>query len=227
MPLDLLAGGLVLEADQQPRAEHRLGLEHMLEAADGELRRVEILRVRREIHAGTGIALTHGADHFQLGGLEAVGEGHLVFVAITLDPDPHLGRQGVDHGNAHAVQAAGELVVLVGELAARVQLGEDQLDTGHALFRVDIHRHAASVVGHFQGMIGVQDDLHRLRVPGQGFVDAVVDDFLGKVVRPTGVGVHARAFAHRVEAREDFDGVCVIRASAGSGHGVSSSVVYE
>ena len=45
---------------------------------------------------------------------------------------------------------------------------------------------------------------------------------LGKVVRPTGVGVHARAFTHRVEAREDFDGVGVIRASAGSGHGVSS-----
>ncbi|CDF94315.1 hypothetical protein BN844_4929 [Pseudomonas sp. SHC52] len=44
------------------------------------------------------------------------------------------------------------------------------------------------------------------------------------MVRPTGVGVHAGTLAHRVEAREDFDGVCVIRASAGSGHGVSSSV---
>jgi len=71
-------------------------------------------------------------------------------------------------------------------------------------------------------MVSVKNDMHRLGVAGQGFVDAVVDDFLGKVVRPAGVGVHAGAFAHRVEAREDFDGVGVIRASAGSGHGVSS-----
>ena len=103
-----------------------------------------------------------------------------------------------------------------------MQLGKDQLDARHTLFGVNVHRHATTVVGHFQGMVGVKDDLHRLGVPGQGFVDAVVDDFLGKVVRPTGVGVHAGAFAHRVEAREDFDGVGVIRASAGSGHGVSS-----
>ncbi len=125
------------------------------------------------------------------------------------------------------MQAAGELVVLVGELAARMQLGEDQLDAGHTLFRVNVDRHATAVVADFQRMVGVQDDLHRFGVAGQGFVDAVVDDFLGEVVRPTGVGVHAGAFAHRVEAREDFDGVGVIRTSAGSGHKVSSSVIHE
>ena len=106
-----------------------------------------------------------------------------------------------------------------------MELGEDQLDTRHTFFRVNVHRHAPAVIADFQGVIGVQDHLHRFRMPGQRFVDAVVDDFLRKVVRPTGVGVHARAFTHRVEAREDFDGVCVIRASAGSGHGVSSLVV--
>ncbi|MNI78489.1 hypothetical protein D3C73_1348640 [compost metagenome] len=92
---------------------------------------------------------------------------------------------------------------------------------------MNVHRHATAVIADFQGMVGMQDDLHRLGVTGQGFVDAVVDDFLGEVVRPTGVGVHAGAFAHRVEAREDFDGVCVIRASAGSGHGVSSSACIK
>ena len=125
------------------------------------------------------------------------------------------------------MQTAGELVVLVGKLAARVEFGEDQLDARHTLFRVNVHRHAAAIVADFQRVVGVQDDLHRFGVAGQGFVDAVVDDFLGEVVRPTGVGVHAGAFAHRVEAREDFDGVGVIRASAGSGHRVSSSVIHE
>lgn len=179
---------------------------------------------RGEVHAGAGVALADAADHFQLAGLEAVGEGHLVFVAIALDPHADLARQGIDHRDADAVKAAGELVVLVGELAAGVQLGEDQLDTGHALFRVDVHRHAAAIVADLQRMVGVEDHLHRTGVARQGFVDTVVDDFLGQVVRPAGVGVHARPLADRVKAREDFDGVCVIGASAGIGHGFSSSV---
>lgn len=194
----------------------------MLEAADGEFRRIEVFRVRREVHAGAGVALADGADHFKVGGFVAIGKGHLVLVAVTLDLDADQGRQGVDHRNTHAVQTTGELVVLIGELATGVELGEDQLNTRHTLFRVNVHRHATTVVGHFQGVVSVENDMHRFGVPGQGFVDAVVDDFLGEVIRPTGVGVHAGAFAHRVEAREDFDGVGVIRASAGSGHGVSS-----
>ncbi|RMU60039.1 hypothetical protein ALP25_05494 [Pseudomonas syringae pv. syringae] len=226
MPLDFLAAGFVFEADQQTRAQNRLGLEHMLETADRKLRCIEILRIGGEINAGPGVALANGADDRQFGGLVAVSEGHFIFVAITLDPHPNLSGQRVDHGNAHAVQAAGELIVLVGKLAACVKLGEDQLDAGHAFFRVDVHRHAAAVVGDFERIVGMKDDLYRTRVPGQGFVDAVVDDFLSQVVGPRGVGVHARTFANRIEAREDFDGVCVIRASAGSGHGFSLSIFH-
>jgi hypothetical protein len=56
-------------------------------------------------------------------------------------------RQRVDHRHADPVQAAGEAVVLVRKLAAGVQPGEDQLDPGDALLGVDVHRHAAAVVG--------------------------------------------------------------------------------
>ncbi|MNP51324.1 hypothetical protein D3C76_1456330 [compost metagenome] len=38
MPFDFLAAGLVFKTDQQPRAQDGLGLEHVLEAADGEFR---------------------------------------------------------------------------------------------------------------------------------------------------------------------------------------------
>lgn len=216
VPLDALAGVLVLEHHAQARAQHRLGLEHMLEAADRELRRIEILRIRPEMHAGTGIALADRADDFQVAVLEAVGEGHPVLVGVALDAYLDPGRERVHHRDADPVQAAGELVVLVRELAAGMQLGKDQLDARHALFRVDVHRHAAAVVDDFQRVVLVQDHLHALRVAGQGFVDAVVDDFLGQVVGAGGVGVHPRALAHRVEAGKDFDGVCVV-----SSHGVS------
>ncbi|MNC52548.1 hypothetical protein D3C75_1019000 [compost metagenome] len=100
-----------------------------------------------------------------------------------------------------------------------MQLGEDQLDAADALLRVDVHRHAATIVEHLQRVVGVEDHLHRLGVPGQRLVDAVVDDFLGQVVGPAGVGVHARALAHRIEAGEDFDGFCGI---GGIGHGWDS-----
>ena len=194
----------------------------MLEAADGELEAVEILGVRPEVHAGAGVALAHRADHFQVAGLVAIGEGDAVLVAVAAHAHFDAGRQGVDHRDTDTVQTTGELVVLVGELTAGVQLGEDQLDAANALFRVDVDRHTAAVIGHFQGIVGMQDHLHRTGVTGQGFVDAVVDDFLGQVVGPAGVGVHARALAHRVQAGEDFDGVCVIGVLLG--HGVSYRV---
>src|SRR3989338_10565498 len=62
-------------------------------------------------------------------------------------------------------------------------------------------------------------------MPRRCFVDAVVDEFLGQVVGPASVGVHARAFSHRVEAGKDFDGIGVVRARTLLGHGVSCSSI--
>src|SRR5690606_3387606 len=118
---------------------------------------------------------------------------------------------------------AGELVVLVGELAAGVQLGEDQLDAGDAFFRVDVHRHAAAVVDHFQRVVLVEDHLDGRGVAGQRLVDAVVDDFLGQVVGARGVGVHARALAHRVQTGQYFDGIGVVGVLLGHKRFRSSS----
>ena len=103
------------------------------------------------------------------------------------------------------MQAAAELVVLVGELAAGVQRAEDDLYPGHTLLRVDIHRHAAAVVGHRDRAIAVQDHVDLAGMAGQGLVDAVVDDFLGQVVGAGGVGVHARALAHGLESGQDLN----------------------
>src|SRR5690606_34782387 len=150
MPLDLLASVLVLETDIQPGTEHRLCLEHMLEAADGEFRRIEVFRVGPEMHAGTGIAFANAANDLQLAALEAIGKMHAVLVAIALDGHLDTRRKRVDYGNPDPMQATGKLVVLVGKLAASMKLGEDQLDARNALFRVDIHRHAAAIVDDLQ-----------------------------------------------------------------------------
>jgi len=51
----------------------------------------------------------------------AVLEADVVFLAAALDPALEVFRERVDDRDADAVQAAGELVVLVGEFGAGVQ----------------------------------------------------------------------------------------------------------
>ena len=115
------------------------------------------------------------------------------------------------------MQAAGELVGLVGEFAAGVQAGEDELDAAHFLLGMDVDRHAAAVVRDLQGAVLEEGDVDLLAVAGDRLIDAVVDDLVGQVVGPRGVRVHARAAAHGLQAGEDFDiggGVGLIHRAA-------------
>ena len=64
----------------------------------------------------------------QRGGRLAVVERDPEDVAQLVDLDVEPGRQGVDDRGADAVQATGHLVAAAAELAAGVQLGEDELD---------------------------------------------------------------------------------------------------
>ena len=108
------------------------------------------------------------------------------------------------------MQAAGDFVVLVVEFSAGVQAREDQLDAAHLLLRMDVHRHAAAVVRHGQGVVLVQRDVDFLGVPGERLIDRVVDDFVREMVGTRGVGIHARAAAHGLETGKDFDVGCVV-----------------
>ncbi len=238
MPGVHFAGGFVGQLDRQPRAQHGLGAQQVLERAHRELGRVEVLRIRPEAQAGAGILLAHAADHFQRRSEIAIAEGDAVLGAFALDVQFHQGGQRVDHADAHAMQAAGEGVVVVVELAACMQAGQDQFHAGDLLFRVDVHRHAAAVIADFHAAILVQGDLDGTGVAGQRFVHRVVDHFLRQVVRAGGVGVHAGAALDRVKAGQDFDIGGVIagvhlcfkalerRASVRSGQGFCTPAVH-
>ncbi len=103
------------------------------------------------------------------------------------------------------MQAAGELVGLVRELAAGVQAREDQLDPADLLLRMDVDRHAATVVGHLQRAVLVEHDVDLLAVPGERLIDAVVDHLVRHMVRPLGVRVHPRPAPHGLQTAQDFD----------------------
>ncbi len=199
-PLVLLPGRFVAEGDPQPRTQHGLRLQRVLQLRDGELIGVEELRVGPEAHGRAGVALPHGAHHLELRGHGAVLEADVVLLAAALDPALEPPGQRVDDGHAHAVQAAGEPVRLVGELAARVQPREDQLDTAHLLLRMDVDGHATAVVGDLQRAVLEEDDVDLLAVPREGLIDAVVDDLMGQVIGPRGVRVHAGPAPHGLQA---------------------------
>ena len=174
-----------------------------------------------ERHLGAALALGV-ADHLQRRYRVAMDKFDVVFLAVAPDPQLQLARQRIDHGDADAVQAAGNLVGVLVELSAGVQLGHDDLGRRNAFALVDVDRNAAAIIAHRHRTIGVEHDFDRLGVAGQRLVDAVVDDLVHHVMQAgTVVGVadiHARPLAHGVEAlqhpdrfRAIFDGNGMLR----------------
>ena len=205
LPLLLLTALLDREADLEARAEHRLGLEHVLELRQRDLGAVEVRGIGPEAHRRSGVVLADVAHHFELRVDLSVAEGDVVFLAAAPHPALEVLGKRVHHRHADAVQAAGELVGALGELPARVQTGQDQLDTAHLLLRMDVDRHAATVVAHLDRAVLVHGHVDAAAMTDQRLVDAVVDHFVGEMVRPTGVGVHARPAPDGLEAAQDFD----------------------
>jgi hypothetical protein len=140
---------------------------------------------------------------------QAAGEFLRVELAVPRDLDPHVVGERVDDRDADAVEAAGGLVGLARELAARVERAEDDLERGLAgELRVRVHRDAAAVVADGDGVVGVKLDLDAGGVARHRLVHRVVEDFGDEVVERAFVGaadVHAGALADRLEPLEHLD----------------------
>ena len=130
--------------------------------------------------------------------------------AVSPDLDVQLLRESVDAAYAHAVQTAGDLVVGSIELAAGVQLGEDNLDRGHLLAVGDhvVHRDAAAVVDDGDGVVHVDGDVDASGVPTQRLVHRIIHDLVDQVVQAHLAGradVHRRPQANRRQALQHGD----------------------
>ena len=172
---------------------------------------------RHEMHFGP--ATLGRAGHRQRRNRDAVPEFHLMCEAVAPNPQLEPFRQPVDHGNAHAVQPAGNLVGILIELAARMQLGHDDLGRGtlQLVVVLDVRRNSAPVVDHRDRIVGVYDYLDVVAIPGERFVDGVVQHFEYHVMQPRAIGsvadVHAGPLAHGLEAFEHLDAVGIVVAA--------------
>ncbi len=102
----------------------------------------------RKRHFRAALAVAGVADHRERRHRVAVAELHDVFLAVAPDAQLERGRQRVDHRDADAVQAAGDLVGVLVEFSAGVELGHDDLGRRDAFALVDVGRDAAAVVAH-------------------------------------------------------------------------------
>ncbi len=161
-----------------------------------------------ERHLGAALAIGL-ADHLQRRDRVAMGEFDEMLLAVAPDPQLQLARQRVDDGDADAVQAARNLVGVLVELSAGMELGHDDLGRRNAFALVDVDRNAAAVVAHGDGIVGVEHDLDRGGVAGERLVDRVVDDFVDHVMQAGAVigvaDIHARPLAHGIEALQNPD----------------------
>ena len=205
-------------------------------SVDGGVR-VEELFVGEEPHPSAG-GLGALAGGSQLASLDEapvvkmarflVLEAQLVQVPVALHLHVELGGQGVDDGRAHPVEPPRRLVGALAELAARVQLREDHLESRHVAVGVLVNGDATAVVDDLDGSVAVQRHVHPRGEVGSSLVDGVVDDLPYEVHQPVGAvaaDVHGRPLADSFQALERLDGVGVVRAvgsTAGWGYPVIS-----
>src|SRR5699024_10310984 len=101
-------------------------------------------------------------------------------------------------------------VILLAELAASMQPGEDQFDNGGAFLGVRAYGDAASSVPDTDAAVCMHRDIKALCVSGQCLVGRVIDDFLNNMQRVVSEGIHARPLPHMLQALEDLDRCFVV-----------------
>src|SRR5215218_1477045 len=213
LELDVVAtAALVGERDPQAARQERRLAQALLEDREVEIERLEDVGVRQEADRRAGRLRRLALD-------EVVARLAAVVLlrpdeAVAADLDADGLAQRVDHGDADAVQAAGDLVAAaVAELAAGVQDGQHHLDRRPALLLHDGDGDAAAVVDHGDRVVGVNRDVHARRVARERLVDGVVHDLVDEVVKAAHTGradVHARALADRLETLQDGDVLGVV-----------------
>ncbi len=213
----------IRQHDAHARIEEGEFAQTVLDRRIVEIDHRESLRRGGEGHLGAAL-LPPVDDRRRAGDAEpvdrvAVGEMHQVFLPVAPDAKGQAGRQRIDDGNADAVQAAGDLVGVLVEFAAGVELGHDDLGRRNALFLVDAGGNAASVVDDGAGTVCVQRHRHQPGVPGERLVDRVVDDLIDHVVEARAVvgvaDIHARALTDRVKPPQHLDRIGAVCVAVG------------
>ena len=103
-------------------------------------------------------ALTGIADRLQRRERDTILKAHEMFLAVAPNGQVQPRRQRIHDRHADAVQTAGDLVGILVEFSACMELGHDDLGPGNAFLGMDVDRNAAAIVFDRDRAVGVQDD---------------------------------------------------------------------
>ncbi|KAF5032528.1 hypothetical protein DSECCO2_616350 [anaerobic digester metagenome] len=98
-------------------------------------------------------------------------------------------RKGVDHGHADAVKTPGNFIAPAAEFTAGMKYRQGHFHGRTAGLGLGIHRDTAAVIPHGDAVIFVNRNVNLGTITGQGFVDAVVDDFINKMMQAANTGI--------------------------------------
>ncbi len=160
-------------------------------------------RVKAEGDASARFFGLRLADHLDLLLRDAALEALEIHLAVSAHFHLAPFGQGVYSRDTHAVQAARDLVAAAAELAASMQLGHHDFQSGFVQLRVNIDRDTAPVIIHGYAAVGMDRDKDAVASACQGFIDCVIDHLVDQVVQGFKVRaahVHTRATPHSFQA---------------------------
>ena len=162
-----------------------------------------------------------GPDDLERRDHVAMGEFDEVLEPVAPNAQQKPRRQRVDDRDADAMQPAGNLVGVLVEFPAGVQLGHDDLGRRDAFLVVDAGRNPAPVVADRNRAVGVEGNGDELGVARQRLIDGVVDHLVDHVVQARAVvgvaDVHAGPLAHGVQAPQHLDRIRAVAVAGGLG----------
>ena len=94
------------------------------------------------------------------------------------------------------MQSTGYFIRIIIELTARMEPSEDKFHTRHLVLRVLVDGHSSAIVYHLYRPVSIQRDFDFVRVPGDGFIYAIVHDLLYEMIRSSSVRIHPRPSPH-------------------------------
>ncbi|OIQ74854.1 hypothetical protein GALL_434870 [mine drainage metagenome] len=232
----LLALALVDQADLHPVVEEGQFAQALGEHFVVKVDHAENVDVRQEMHFGALLVGLAGnrrgrdGDTIDLDDLAVLqrATGELEFMHLAFAPHRQAQplRQGIHATDTDSVQAAGHLVAVLVELAARMQFGQGDFGRAALGLMLVVHLHprgdATPVVDHADRVVGMNGDGDVVAIPGQRLVDGVVHDLEHQVMQSRAVGgitdIHAGTLAYRLQSLEDLDGRFAVAVVAGFGH---------
>ena len=172
---------------------------------------LEDLTIGQIAHFGTGFI--GRANYLQGFYARATRKFHLMDLTIATNGQTQPFGQCVYAGYTHAVQAARHFIGVLIELAAGVQFCHHDFSRAavELVTLVYVSWNTTTVIGHGNGIVGVNGHHDIIAISRQRFVDRVVHHFENHVVQTGAIrciaNVHAGALAHGLQALEHSDGI--------------------